>query len=221
MNKGQPEPGKGTRFVTAPGDGPEHKFSKTSKGGVLKNASYGKDAKVPPVSYLPLREWTAKNDKRIQQTTDKKAQTGRGSFIDTIFFEAKKYNYPGPNKYFETAKKDKKADIKPKETKKTERPNFLYDYEYLGMNTPGPGSYPIKDTWATTERRRTTTADTKNRPSDTLQGGKSKKGKGVGPGYYEIVRLLTVREEKDKPNRYFANIPVLERARFGVINKVI
>jgi hypothetical protein len=219
LNKGQPEPGKGTHFVTAPGDGPEYKFSKTSKGGIMKNPSYGKDAKEPPASYLPLREWAIKKDKRIQETTNKKAQTGRGSFIDTIFSDAKKYNYPGPNKYFETAKKDRKDEIKPKETKKIERPNFLYDCEYLGMNNPGPGSYHFKDPWNVAEKKRITSADSKTRPSESAKGGK--RGKGNGPGQYEIVRLLTVREEKGKSARSFVPIPIYERPKLGIINKVI
>lgn len=218
LNKGQPEPGKGTRFVTAPGDGPEHKFSKTSKDTVMKNASYGKEAKIPPVSYLPLKEWGAK-DKRVQEK-DKKAQTGRGTFIDSIFASAKKYNYPGPNKYFDSGKKDKGEGAKPKDTKKVERPNFLYDYEYLGLNTPGPGSYPVKDPWNVGEKKRVTSADAKGRPSTTAQEGKGKRGKGNGPGQYEITRLLTVREEKGKSGRAFVPIPVFERAKLGVINKV-
>jgi len=218
LNKGQPEPGKGARFVTAPGDGPEYKFAKTNKGGVLKNASLGKDAKGPPVSYLPLKEWAITKDKKIQQTVDKKAQTQRGSFIDTIFFEAKKYNYPGPNKYFEAKKKDKKAEIKPKEVKKIERPNFLYDYEYLGLNAPGPGSYSIKDPWIVTEKKRITSADTKTRPPESSKGGKQ--GKAGGPGQYKIVRLLTVHEEKGKSKRNFVSIPIYERPKLGIINKV-
>lgn len=222
LNKGQPEPGKSSRFVPALGDGPEYKFAKTGKGLSLKGTSYGKDAKGkgPPVSYLPLREWAPKKDKKIENKQEKGAKTERGSFIDTIFFNAKKYNNPGPGKYFATEKKDDKDRGKLKDKKKIERPNFLYDCEYLGLNTPGPGTYKLKDTWIATERKRITTADDKKRQVYVPQAWKAKHNQGNGPGQYEITRLLNVKEEKGKTVRDIVHIPIYERTKLGIINKV-
>ena len=51
--------------------------------------------------------------------------------------------------------------------------------------------------------------------------------KKLGPGEYEVVRLMSVAVSKDdgevkgKGMKRFASIPTLERARFGIINKVI
>lgn len=209
LNKDQPEPGK-SRFVPTLADGPEHRFVREKKGAVLKNYSYGKNAKVPPVSYLPLRDWSA-GVKKVGRA--EKAKSVRGSFVDTIYFNAKKYNFPGPNKYFPSSKKENKQPVK-KVDKKLTRPNFLFDYEYLGMNVPGPGSYRFKDAWTSQAKKRAVTADSRK--------AQSRRTNPCGPGRYEIVRLMTVREvNKEKQVRAFAHIPVFERTTLGLINKVI
>eukprot|EP00826_Nyctotherus_ovalis_P006760 TRINITY_DN11636_c0_g1_i12.p1 TRINITY_DN11636_c0_g1~~TRINITY_DN11636_c0_g1_i12.p1 ORF type:complete len:243 (-),score=46.14 TRINITY_DN11636_c0_g1_i12:263-991(-) len=210
LNKDQPEPGK-TRFVPTLADGPEHSFGRGKKGATQKNCLYGKGAKVPPVSYLPLEDWVAGVKKTGR--TEKEAKSVRGSFVDAIYFNARKYNLPGPNKYFPSSKKENKQSVK-KVDKKQTRPNFLSDYEYLGMNIPGPGSYRFKDTWTSQPKKRAVTADSKK--------SRSRKTNPCGPGRYEIVRLMTVKEvNKEKQIRAFAHIPIFERTTLGLINKVI
>ena len=217
LNKGQPEPGK-CRFVPTIADGPEHLFAKDKKGVLPKNTSYGKDAKTPPVSYLPLHQWAKKQDRKLAPNPEKTAKTERGSFIDRIYFDSKKYNSPGPGKYFQPVKKEDIGTVK-KDKKEIERPNFLYDYEYLGLNNPGPGTYHFKDTWAEAGKKRVSTADKK--PGYVPQGWKIKNNKNCGPGQYEINRLLSVAEDKSKGKKTLVNIPIYERtATLGVINKV-
>jgi len=213
LTKDQPEPGK-SRFVPTLVDGPAHKFAKEKRRVVKKNYSYGKDAKVPPVSYLVLNDWSANVKKKIN--TEKESKSVRGSFVDTIYFNAKKYNFPGPNKYFATIKKENKGIVK-KMDKKLVRPNFLYDYEYLGMNVPGPGSYRLRDTWTDIGRKRAVTVDKKRKPVI-----ESKVKQYCGPGRYNIIRLMTVQEtNKEKGWKDFARIPIFKRITLGLINKVL
>ena len=93
LNKGQPAPGN-CHFVPAPGDGPQYKFGKETKGKTQKNYSFGKNAKTTPVSYLSLVDWT-KNKHGPTIVVNGKVE--RGTFIDKIYSSAKKFNYPGPN----------------------------------------------------------------------------------------------------------------------------
>ena len=217
LNKGQPEPGK-CRFTDTLADGPEWKFPNEKKGVPPKNITYGKDAKGTPISYLPIRNWATKTERAVSRP-GKDSKTARGTFIDTIYFNAKKYNLPGPNKYFATKKNSEHGSPNLKDKKKLVRPNFLYDYEYLGMNIPGPGAYPVKDSWAEKAKKRAVTANPSKKHA--AQNWRIKNDKRNGPGQYEITRLMTVKEiDKDKRIRNFSNIPVLERTTLGVINKV-
>ncbi len=139
---------KGRRFVQSPGDGAAYKFGKGNRGRFYHINSYGKEGKEPPHSYLPYKELGVKKvPGKKEEKGEKKGPPGRGSFIDDIFFYGNKFKYPGPEKYFSASDaKDKKKEPKPedKDKKKTERLNFLCDAEYLGMNNPDPGTYPLK-----------------------------------------------------------------------------
>lgn len=216
--------GQKRHFVPGPGDGPEYKFAIGEKGKSHVAVPYGKDAKMPPVSYLPLPSWGAKKEGKKETKDEKGSKTERGSFIDAIFSYGNKYKFPGPSQYFATSKNDlEKKQKKPKEKEKTERMNFLMDYQYLGMNIPGPGEYPLRDSWAeiANKKKTTKTEDSKKQVSAS-QDWKVKNDKKNGPGQYDIVRLLTVTETKEsggKQIKKFKSIPVFERAKFGIINK--
>lgn len=212
-------------FVVGPGDGPEYKFSKEKKGGIHAMSSYGKDAKIPPVSYLPLPIWAKKKeDIKGPAKTDRENKGGRGTFIDDIYFDAKKYNKPGPSNYFASNKNDlDKKEDKSKLRKPDERPSFLMDYQYLGMNNPGPGSYKLKDTWEESAAKRKEGIVDKKKPVNVSQSWKVKNDQGHGPGQYDIVRLMTLDEsgaDGNKKMRKFKSIPIFNRALFGIINKV-
>ncbi len=150
--KKEAEEGKSSRFVQAPGDGAAYKFGKGNRGRFYHINSYGKDGKEPPHSYLPYKEMGGKKVVAVKKEGEgeKKGATGRGSFIDAIFFNGKKYKYPGPGNYFSATEKGKEkankkeAETKDKDKKKFERLNFLCDAEYLGMNYPCPGTYNLK-----------------------------------------------------------------------------
>ena len=76
-----------------------------------------------------------------------KGVAGRGSFIDTIFFDGEKYKLPGPDLYFKEDKKEGKSGREKEEAKDKkvpERLNFLSDAVYMGMNNPCPGTYNMK-----------------------------------------------------------------------------
>lgn len=214
LNKGQPEPGK-CRFISTVADGPAYKFARDKKGVIIKNVSYGKDAKTPPVSYLPLPDWTKGIKPKAELKAEDRAKTTRGSFIDEILFYEKKYKYPGPANYFEEKKKEEKGMLKNKEA--FVRPCFLNDYQYLGLNIPGPGTYKLKDTWADPGKKRVITEEDKKK-GYVAESWRVKNDKKNGPGQYEITRLLSVKEDKEK--KAFMPIPVFERTTLGLINKV-
>lgn len=212
-------------FVIGPGDGPQFQFSKEKKGQTHEMLPYGKDAKVPPVSYLPLPIWAKpkESSKKSPAKDEKLGISGRGSFIDEIVFLGKKYNLPGPSRYFSEEKKEGEGkEAKFKDKKNEERPNFLMDYQYLGMNIPGPGTYKLKDTWEEIVNKKKQASEDKKKTSSS-QAWKIKNDKGNGPGQYEIVRLMTIDDGKgegSKQMKKFKSIPVFERSLFGVINKV-
>ena len=212
-------------FVPAPGDGPEYKFSGGRKGEV-KISSLGKDAKGTPVSYLPISVWGVKKEEKETAKTERASMTGRKSFIDAIFFYGNKYKYPGPNQYFALPKKGsekKQEKPKEKEKEKTEKMNFLMDYQYLGMNIPGPGEYPMKDPWAEiANKKKQAKPEEDKKKANPAEGWKGKNNKGQGPGQYDIVRLLSVTETKEsggKQLKKFQSIPIFERTTLGIINK--
>lgn len=210
-------------FVPAPGDGPEYKFP----GGRKEThgmSAYGKDAKMPPASYLPLPVWGVKKEANKDAGKDGKgAAVNRNSFIDAIIFNGNKYKFPGPSHYFASAGKDadKKQD-KPKEKEVAERRNFLMDYQYLGMNSPGPGEYPLRDSWAEVANRKKQSKADDSKKGKATESWKVKRDQGHGPGQYDIVRLMTVVESTEsggKQMKKFKSIPVLERAKLGVIHR--
>ena len=49
---------------------------------------------------------------------------------------------------------------------------------------------------------------------------KPKRNQGQAPGQYEIVRLMTVAEDKDKGKKTFTNLQFFEKPKFGIISKV-
>ena len=49
---------------------------------------------------------------------------------------------------------------------------------------------------------------------------KPKQDQKHGPGDYEIARLLTVADDKNKGRKRIVNIPTLERPKYGLIQKV-
>eukprot|EP01016_Furgasonia_blochmanni_P056480 TRINITY_DN9640_c0_g1_i3.p1 TRINITY_DN9640_c0_g1~~TRINITY_DN9640_c0_g1_i3.p1 ORF type:complete len:241 (-),score=44.34 TRINITY_DN9640_c0_g1_i3:289-1011(-) len=75
--------------------------------------------------------------------------TKKLTFIDEIFENAKKKGFttPGPGAYMETEKLDKKRARSAEKaggtskTSKSERVNFLCEYEHLSSAVPGPGNY--------------------------------------------------------------------------------
>ena len=233
----KPTEEKKSRFVPAPGDGPQYVFSKAKKGMNYHINVYGKDGSEPPASYLPYKEW---NGKKTDKKDDGKAtgggwkkdsgKMGRGSFVDGIFFNGKKYNYPGPDKYFSEAghkaKQEQKDAEKAKEKKTAERPNFLSDYQYLGLNIPSPDTYNFKDTWAASTTAKKPVSEEKKKPAYVPGSWRAKNDKGQAPGQYEVTRIMTMVNAKDaedakgKSVKKFASIPVLERPTLGVINKV-
>lgn len=215
-------------FVPAPGDGPQYKFTKAKKGMDYQIQVFGKDGKEPPISYLELKPWIKKKEKKAEEKTEDKTKQkgGRGSFIDAIFFYGEKYKFPGPDKYFSEKKKEekKKDSDKPKDEKKPEKPNFLDDYQYLGLNNPAPGTYNMKDHWVPAKGKEK--KEEKKKPAYVPNSWRTKNDKGQAPGQYEITRLMTIaqakegEETKGKPSKRFASIPVFERPKFGIINKV-
>lgn len=215
-------------FVPAPGDGPQYKFAMEKKGQSHTSIPpYGKEAKTPPVSYLPIPIWAKKKEGKKEPGKDdnKGAKTDRGSFIDAIFFNGKKYNFPGPDRYSTVLNKDSdKKDDKQKIRKEGERKSFLMDYQYLGLNSPGPGEYPLKDTWAETanKKKHGGGGEEKKNEGNAAQEQKKKDRQGHGPGQYDIVRLMTLNETTSaggKQMKSFKSIPIFERAQFGIINK--
>ena len=40
------------------------------------------------------------------------------------------------------------------------------------------------------------------------------------PGDYDILRLMTVTEDKAKGHKRLCTLPILERAKYGIIQKV-
>ncbi len=229
----KPAEEKKSLFAPGPGDGPQFKFPKAKKGMDYQINVFGKDGKEPPISYLPMKEWGGKKAvKREEAKGEEKKGTkgGRGSFIDAIFYYGEKYKYPGPDAYFkkdkEKAKENAKDADKSKDKKKAERPNFLSDCEYLGLNNPAPGTYNLKDTWAEINNKKKPATEEKKKPNYVAGDWRVKKQKdGPAPGLYEITRLMTLAapkdgETKDKAMKRFASIPVFERPKLGIINKV-
>ena len=91
------------------------------------------------------------------------------------------------------------------------------------MNSPGPGSYKLKDTWEETAAKRKEGIGDKKKPGNVAQSWKVKNDQGHGPGQYDIVRLMTLDEsgaDGSKKMRKFKSIPIFNRALFGIINKV-
>ena len=123
-------------------DGPAYTVSKSKRVDILKHASYGKDGKEPPHSYLNLRLWTHAKDKK--GAADERGKSAkRATYIDDVIAYHNKFKYPGPDQYQKPpAKKDsKKKD--PKDSKPPPKPNYLNEAEYIGLNNPAPGDYNV------------------------------------------------------------------------------
>jgi hypothetical protein len=225
------EEGKRNRFVEHPGDGPSFKMGKAEKTGKFYhiNKYAGKEGNEPPHSYLKYNEWKGKKEQKKTEEVKgekKKTDSGRGTFIDAIFFYGNKHNFPGPDCYF---KKDAKKDKKPpkveegKEKKKFERLNFLCDAEYLGMNNPCPGTYNFKDRWPGKNAKKKNPEEEKKKPGYKPGSWKVANDKGQAPGQYDVLRLMSIAQVKDgekaKVLKKFASIPTIPRVTLGLINK--
>ena len=120
-------------------DGVAFSISKSKRPPLNTKLTYGKDGKEPPHSYLNVRQWyVKKGDKSV----DKDKKFIRKTYIDDVMTYCSKNKFPGPDQYFKDQKKKKedKRDEK-KDGKKLTKPNFLDDYQYIGMNNPAPGAY--------------------------------------------------------------------------------
>jgi len=122
-------------------DGPVFTISKSKRIDIMKGPSFGKDGKEPPHSYMNLRTWFVKKDKK--EIADK-PKVNRKTYIDEVIDYTAKHKYPGPDAYFKEKPKKKEKDVDKKvDGKKLQRPCYLDEYQYLGMNLPAPGSYNL------------------------------------------------------------------------------
>jgi hypothetical protein len=133
----------------------------------------------------------------------------------------------GPGVYFKDVKKEAKekkapaADANGDKKKPPERLNFLSDAEYLGLNLPAPGTYNLSDGWAKLGKKGPSKEGDKKDKFKYVPGGwRPKNDQLRGPGQYEVTRIMSVEVDKDKGKKKFKTIPVYERPKMGVINKV-
>jgi len=142
------------RFSNGVAEGPKMKVGKAKKPNLFNITTYGNDGKNT-LTYIDLVDWkkeTSPKRMRKNHSPEYTAKAVRGTYIDMLFHNEKKYRFPSPNAYNTTVSDFQKKSPKKKDedsNKKLEkkiftRTNYFSDVEYLGMNNPSPGDYKIK-----------------------------------------------------------------------------
>lgn len=207
-------------FAKNPADGPAYTVSKSKRNPFFHINTYGKDCNGPPHTYLAAADWNIKSKTGGKDLSmDQKKKLERGSMFDMILHDAKKYGQPGPSSYFKELNMKKHRGESQSKKQIPNKPSFVDDIEYLGINNPSPNSYKFKDLWGYKGKSRRIEDKTKLNSSVNV----SPRGSDRGPGRYEIVRMYTLRDDQDKSKaeRRFISIPNIERITLGVIPKVV